>query len=130
MVRPFVFGGVGVEDAGDVVFGVAGRKQHAGNSQHAGDALVAQLVEADVDDRVGELKVAVFDRVLRQAGAKTFGDFGEFFNGETVSAAVAADHDAQFFGHEVCLLACLLSNTQLRLISLKPVITRFNRVIQ
>ena len=94
-----VFGGIGVENAGDVVLGVAGGEQHAGNSQNAGAAGGAQLVQTFADNRMGEFEITVFEGILRQALFQLFGQIGEFGDSALITAAMAAQHNTQFLGH-------------------------------
>ena len=98
-----VGGGIGVEDGGDVVFGVTRCKQHARYGKHAGNALCLQAVEARPDDGGGELEIAVFNRVLRQVLLEMFGQHCEFPHRILVAAAVSAQHHTQFFRHRSCL---------------------------
>lgn len=55
-----VFGGIGVQNRGDVIFRMHGRKKHAGNRKDPVAAFFAQRIKAVTDHRVGELKIAVF----------------------------------------------------------------------
>jgi hypothetical protein len=58
-----VGGSIGVEHRRDVVLGMAGGKQHARHRQYMADALGAQAVEAVAQDGLGELEIAVLDRI-------------------------------------------------------------------
>ena len=78
-------------------------KQHAGHGEHAGHTLRLEAVEAGADDGGGKFEVAVFDRILRQALLQVFGKDREFPDRVLVAAAVAAQHNTQFFRHWSCL---------------------------
>ena len=86
---------IGVEHARDVVLGVAGGKQHAGNRKHPLDAHRAQLVETVGDNRVAEFEIAVFDRHVGIAGAQAFCHRCEFAGCVLVAAAMATNHDSR-----------------------------------
>ena len=86
---------VGVENRGDVVLGVPGRKQHARHRQHVLHPLHAQSVEPVMDHRIGEFEVAVFDRHAGQPVAQCAGQARELVDGSGVAAAMAAQHHAR-----------------------------------
>ncbi len=83
---------IGVEHRGDVVLGVAGGEQHAGDREDALRPGLAQLVEALVDHRVGEFEITVFHRHVRQPLTQALGQHGEFADGTGIAAAMAAQH--------------------------------------
>lgn len=92
-----VFGGVGVEDRGDVIFGMHRSEQHAGNGEDAGAAAGPKFVEAVADDGVGKFKVAVFGLpIVREIGGEFVSQCREFIDSGLRARAVAADHDASF----------------------------------
>ena len=77
-----VFGGVGVEHGGDVVFGVHRGKEHARNGEDALAARFAQAVETIADHWIGEFEIAVVDLPLvRQVGRELFSQNLEFIDG-------------------------------------------------
>lgn len=92
---------VGVEHRGNVVLGVAGGKQHARHGKDTRDPLFAQAVEAGRNHRIAEFEIAIFDRHIGIAGAQRFRDHGEFLRCVLIAAAVAADHDSEFFRHAI-----------------------------
>ena len=85
---------IGLEHGGNIVLGMTGGEQHAGDGEDVLDALLAQAIEAEVDHRVGEFEIAVFDRNIGQSRLEGFGESGEFADGALVAAAMAAQHDA------------------------------------
>ena len=87
---------VGVQHRGNVVLGMPGGEQHAGNRQHIRHPSVAQLVQTVTDDRRGELQKPAFHVVPGQALADTAGHGLEFPHRVAIPAAMAADHYAQF----------------------------------
>ena len=52
-------GSVGIENAGDVVLGVAGGEQHGGYRQHMLDTTLPQGVEALPQDRPRKFQIAI-----------------------------------------------------------------------
>jgi hypothetical protein len=93
-LEPRVGRRIGVEHRGNVVLGMAGGKQHAGDRQDALRPLLAQPVEAAMDDRIGELEVAVFQRHAREPRAQAIGQPRKLVHGAAVAAAVTAQHHA------------------------------------
>src|SRR3546814_710635 len=85
-----------VQYARDVVLGMAGGEQHAGQGENPRVALGAQGIEAVADDRRGEFEEAEIDVILRQAGFQMRGQRGEFGHRAGIAAAMAAEHDAGF----------------------------------
>ena len=90
-------GGIAVEHRGDVVLGMAGGEEHAGDGQDAGDAAGHQGIEAVADDGRGKFQIAVLERPVREGCAQPAGKVGELGRGQPVAAAMTADHDAK--GH-------------------------------
>ena len=84
---------IGVQDGRDVIFRMARGKQHARHGQHAGHALLLQLIQTSADDRCREFQKAIFDRQMRKAGLHGLGDLLKFRHGTNVAAAMATDHD-------------------------------------
>ena len=97
--QPLVPGGVGIEHRRDVVLGVAGGEQHAGDGDHALRAGAAEAVEAVADDRTGEFEKARFHRAAGQARGDRARHGGELRHRIGVAAAVAADHHPGFSVH-------------------------------
>src|SRR3546814_3781142 len=83
-----------VQYARDVVLGMAGGEQHAGQGENPRVALGAQGIEAVADDRRGEFEEAEIDVILRQAGFLMRGQRGEFGHRAGIAAALAAENDA------------------------------------
>ena len=93
--RPGCAGLIGVEHGGDVVLGVAGGEQHAGDGEDVVDALRDQPVEPVADDRPGEFEIAVLDRpVRRSASASVSASAANSATARAIAAAMAAEHDA------------------------------------
>ena len=90
---------IGVEDRGNVVLGVTSGKQHARHGQNAGAAGLAQLVQSVMNDRVGEFQISVFHRPIGEAGRQAFRQLCKLLYGTLVAAAMAADHQSEFFAH-------------------------------
>src|SRR6185312_2198616 len=86
---------VGLEHRWNIVLGVAGSKQHAGDGKDMPGPLGAQPVETVVDDRIGEFEVAVFDRNAGKPLLEGASQGGKFVDGAAVAAAMAAEHDTR-----------------------------------
>ena len=95
-----VLGAVRVEHRGNVVLGVARRKQHTGHREDPLTALLPQAVETVADDRGRELQITVINVELRHAGAQALGHLRELAYGPFVAATVAAYHYACL--HDPC----------------------------
>ena len=89
------FGRIGIENGGDVVFGVAGGKQHGGHGQHPLHALGPQAVEPLAQDRPGKFQVAVGHGHLWHQLAQGFRQLGKFGHSQAITAAMAADQHPQ-----------------------------------
>ena len=96
------FGGIGIENGGDVVFGVASGKQHGRHGQHPLHPLGPQAVEPLAQDRPGKFQVAVGHGHLGHQLAQGFSQLGKFGHGQAIAAAMAADQHAEgaAFGSE------------------------------
>ena len=91
--------GVGIQNRRDVVLHVTCSKQHARYGKHPRDALIAQFVEPVANDRRRELEIAILDRRIRHQFAQAFRNLRELAYGPFITAAMAADHDANLFCH-------------------------------
>ena len=87
-----VLGGIGVEDGGNVVLGVAGGKQHARQRHDVPRTLAPQLVEAGADDGLGKFQIAMLGAPIGQARLQLFGKAAKFLHRRLVAAAMAAEH--------------------------------------
>ena len=73
---------------------MAGGKQHAWQCEDVSDPLPGEPVEPEMDHRIGEFEIAVFDRQIGEPRLERIGERGEFANGALIPAAMAAKHDA------------------------------------
>ena len=89
------FGRIGIENGGDVVFGVAGGEQHGGHGQHPLHPLGAQVLKPLAQDRPGKFQVAVGHRHLGHQLAQGFSQLGKFGHGQAIAAAMAANQHPQ-----------------------------------
>ena len=103
---------VGVENGGDVVLGMPRGEKHGWNGQHPGDSLLPKRLKAIPKDGTGKFEITVFDRHRSEPWSQGLHHLRELFNGQSVSAAMAADQNAKLllaafrvlFGQKVALL--------------------------
>ncbi len=91
------FGLIGIEHRGDVILGMTGSKQHAGNGQNARASLRHQIVQSLGKNRIGEFQIAIVNWPFGETGSQTLRQLGELIDSLLIAATVAADHQAEFF---------------------------------
>ncbi len=94
-------GGIGVDDRGNVVLGMAGREQHPRDRIDSPHPALDQPVQPVADDRRGEFEEPVLDLPVRVVRAQRVGDDRKLAHRAFVAAPVAAHHDSEIVRHDL-----------------------------
>ena len=91
---------IGIENAWNVVLGMAGGKQHAGKRMDPLHPGFAQAVQPLMQNRVGKFQIAILHRHAGQSGDQAVAQAGKLFNGTLVARTVSAQHNPGFRRHQ------------------------------
>ena len=102
-IDPGILGRIGVQDRGNVILGVPGGKQHAGDRVNAFHASGDQLVEPVANDGGSEFQKAVLDMLVCETRPQSLGYNRKLPNCTFVTAAVTAHHNSEIVRHNSLL---------------------------